>query len=148
MLRLLTRMRRRVGRLLALAYLVCVIAPPMALALAEGAVAAHCLTDDHHVAVVAHVHADSTVHHHVKKPDHPAQHAPQPASHHKQADSEGKAAPGNCCGLFCMNATATDVGVPIGVPSRASILMPTLEAALGGLAPSRIDRPPIDLLSL
>ena len=63
MLRILTRqMRRRVGRVLALAYLVCVIAPPVSLAFTDSAVAAHCFNDDHHAVATAHSHADATGH--------------------------------------------------------------------------------------
>jgi hypothetical protein len=145
MLRALTRtIRRRVGRVLALAYLACVIMPPVALAFADGAVAAHCLTDDHHmtaaVPAAVHVHADGSTHHHA------APH--ERGSPQRQSDKPGKAHPANCCGLFCVTATTTEIGVQIAPPPRGRMLAPVLQAAIAGHGPDRIDRPPIILVSL
>jgi hypothetical protein len=161
--------------LIALTYLACVIAPPVSLAFTDGAVAAHCLSEDHHVAAVAHVHADGTEHVHAKPHDHathdhakPHDHAGQAATHdhaihgaaahdhaapvldQKQADSSkdtDKKAGGTCCGLFCLSAAVEQVSLSISIAPRASILQPALEAPTTGLEPARIDRPPIVLVS-
>jgi hypothetical protein len=70
MFRQLTRRwRRRAGLWVALAYLVCMIAPPVALAFTDGKAAAHCLTEDHHVAASVHVHPDGTKHVHANLHD-------------------------------------------------------------------------------
>jgi hypothetical protein len=68
----------------ALAYLVCMVAPPVALAFTDGKVAAHCLTEDHHVAASVHVHPDGTKHVHANLHDgagHQAATAHEHASH-------------------------------------------------------------------
>jgi hypothetical protein len=133
MLRILTRaMGGRAGLVLALAYFACVVAPPVALAFADA-----CLTDDHHVAAAAHVHANGSAHHQ----------EPQ-ASDRTRADSEGKSVPGHCCGVTCLNAIADQPSVSIGVTTFMSVLQPALEVARGGLGPYRLDRPPDVLLSL
>jgi len=152
--------------LIALTYLACVIAPPVSLAFTDGAVAAHCLTEDHHVAATVHVHADGTEHVHTKSHDaaKPHDHAthdhatPGAAAHdhatpvpdQKQADSSkdtDKKSGGTCCGLFCLSAAVDQVSLTIGIAPRASILQPALEAPTMGLEPARIDRPPIILVS-
>jgi hypothetical protein len=139
MLRILARMlRRQGGRLLALMYLACVIGPPLAWATADGAVAAHCLTADHHAAAAVHVHSDGTAHSH----DHSG-------PRRGPADSDSKDLPGNCCGLFCLNAATDQGGIAIiGTTVRGQVLQPALQAPLGGIGPFRIDRPPNLLASL
>ena len=169
MFRTLTRqMRRRIGRVVALAYLVCVVAPPVSLAFTDGAVAAHCLTDDHHAVAAVHDHADTAAHVHATSHDHAthdhathdhamAGHAGhdhatlaaerRPAEPQDTGKSSGKIV-GGCCGLFCLNAAVEDVSAAIGIAPRASILRPALEAPALGHEPDRIDRPPIVLVSL
>jgi hypothetical protein len=139
MFRFLTRTkRRRAGLILALAYLVCVIAPPLALAFADGTRAAHCLTHEHHATAPVHVHADGSADHHGTP-------APAPS----EVDHDDKSAPVQCCGLFCVTAAvADDADEPLGVALRGHAIPPTLEAAPGGTGPFRIDRPPNSLLSL
>lgn len=132
-------MRRRAARMLALAYVACVVWPPLALAFADGAVAAHCLTDDIPAVVSVHVQMDGTVHEHGG-----AEHK----SEHKPAAPDGKGTSGNCCGLFGLNAMAPGVTMPTEPPPRGPTLMAALEAALSGHGPDRIDRPPIVLASL
>jgi hypothetical protein len=151
MLRCLTKsLRRHAGRLVAMAYLACVVAPPLALTFADAAVAAHCLTSDHGAAAVVHVHADGTEHRH----DHPdGGHAQAGSEHdhsgggHAQADADKQS--GTCCGLFCFSATSPDIGIAVaGSYLQAGVLRPGLHEALGGIGPFRIDRPPNVLASL
>ena len=152
MLRILTRtMRRRAGRLLALAYFVCVIAPPVALTFADGAAAAHCLNEDHHIAATVHAHGDAAAYEHGAMHDHATMHdhadhgAPPPSG---QEPSDGKRIPANCCGMFCVNGATYEVSAPALPYPRARVLPSALESAIGGLVPSRIDRPPIIFVSL
>jgi len=139
MFRFLTRtMRRRAGLILALSYLACVIAPPLALAFADGTKAAHCLTHEHRQAVATvHTHADGSAHHHGP-----------PASAPQEVDRDDKSAPVQCCGLFCVTAAMADADLPFGATPRGQAIPPALEAAPGGTGPFRIDRPPNSLLSI
>jgi hypothetical protein len=140
MFRVLTRtVRHRAARLLAVAYLACVIGPPLAFAFADAAVAAHCLTGDRHAATAAvHVHSDGATHQH----DHPG-------SGHEQADADGTNPPGQCCGLFCLNALADTGGVGIAAaPMCSRALQAGLRESLGGIGSFRIERPPNVLASL
>lgn len=146
--RLTKRVRVRVAVALAAIYAFCVIAPPVALAFADAAVAAHCLTDDHHgvghkhaaadtqLHGATHVHADGTVH----------THAGDGTTENSAADEPTSTA-GSCCGLFCF-AAATGVVPEIGRPVRASSVLPALDGHLAGRGPERINRPPITLASL
>jgi hypothetical protein len=176
MFRILTRhWRKRAGLLVAQAYLLCVIAPPVALAFTDGKAAAHCLGDDHHVMAAVHVHADGTkhvhgastpaqpaAHEHAGNDDHakPYDHAmhdhgtaahdhAQPAMAQAKADpqDEGNSTGGNCCGLFCLTAATFEMTPAIGIVPRASVLHPALQADVAGLTPARIDRPPNQLAS-
>ena len=150
MLRVLTKtFRRRAGLILALAYLACVTGPAVALAWMDGAAAAHCLTADHRTAAVVHVHADGTEHRHEHRHDHSGSSHDHSGAAIDPTDADDNGDVRQCCGLFCLNA-ATDGGCTAvaGAPIRAQILHPTLEAALAGIGPFRIDRPPNALASL
>jgi len=148
---MLTRtVRRRVGRCLVLAYLACVIVPPLTLAFADGAMA-HCITSDRQVAAAVHVHADGATHEHAHHSAHhgtPAEHKHSDAGGKGPTGSHGKAMPGDCCGLLCLNATAVAMVAPQAPCPRVDILTLTLDSAPGGLGPNRIDRPPNALASL
>jgi hypothetical protein len=114
----------------------------------DGAVAAHCLTDDHHgvghkhaaadtqLHGATHVHADGTVH----------THAGDGITENSGGDEPTSTA-GSCCGLFCF-AAATGVVPEIGQPVHASSVLPALDEHLAGRGPERINRPPITLASL
>jgi hypothetical protein len=139
MLRVLTKaFRRRTGLLLALSYLVCVIGPASALALADASLAAHCLTADHHGVASIHSYSDEAVHDH-----HRADSSQRPG------DAENRSPPGQCCGVFCLNAVAEDGVIALiasSIRGRALEIVP--QAACVGLGPFRIERPPNRLLSL
>jgi len=150
---ILTRaVRRRVGRVLVLAYLACVLVPPLALAFANGAMA-HCMIGDRQVvaaqtvAVQEHDHGAAHAHHHG---DHgaPAEHKHSTSHDKSTTDSNGKALPGDCCAWMCLNATAVELVAPQAPCPRVEVLTLTLDAAPGGLGPFRIDRPPNALASL
>jgi hypothetical protein len=164
MLWLLTmRVRRRAGWWLALSYLFCVVASPLSLTFANAAAAAHCLLDEFHMTAPVHVpgngmshrggtashdHSGAMVHDHAAMMrDHSAamHHGAQHSSDQKQSDSKGKSQPATCCGLFCVTAAPVESGVATDPSPHADALRPTLAAALGGIGPHRIDRPPIVL---
>ena len=103
-------MRIKVGRIIALAYLFCMLAP--AAALAWGGGPAPCLGDEavltdlgpaHHQMVAGHgdsphEHAASHAHHHTAAQDAPAPH------HH-----DGKGTVGPCCAMMCVSALPADL---------------------------------------
>jgi hypothetical protein len=146
LLQLTRSMRIRVGRLIALAYLFCVLAPAAALAWGSGP--APCLDDDallaglvpaHHQMAASHMHGDSShdhagthAHHQTAAQDAPAQH------HH-----DGKGKPGPCCAMMCA------VALPADLPSVAKPLQPIsacapeIVASLHSEAPPLLYRPPI-----
>jgi hypothetical protein len=141
------RCRFRAAIALAAIYAVCVVAPPIALAFADSAVAAHCLTDDGRglahmhaqddVRGVAHAHGDGTLHEHTD--------GAVPASHD---ESEQTKQAGSCCGLFCFLAVTHDFDPAVGERLHLSSVLPVLDKHLDGRGPDRINRPPIPLLSL
>jgi hypothetical protein len=114
-----------------------VLLPPVALAFTEGAMAAHCLSGDHHSAAAAHVHDDGAAHHHDES-----------GSGQKQAGADDKSAPATCCGLFCLSAAMADTTLSIGKTLEASTLVLMHDDSIAGRGPDRIERPPIVLLSL
>jgi hypothetical protein len=140
------RCRYRAAIALAAIYALCVVAPSMALAFTDGAVAAHCLSNDRHG--LAHVHAHGngggTVHTHDDGTVHEHTNDAVPAS---DGEDEQTKQAGSCCGLFCFVAVTRDLGVGVGQPLHVSVL-PVLDEHLDGRGPARINRPPIPLQSL
>jgi hypothetical protein len=121
LVRLSRAKRLRAGWLLALAYLLCVLAPGVAFALGDGRLAAHCLFEDLPIGLAiqeqetshagVHQHLAQAAHEHLGHHDHAAHHAqaidlvgaktsqslPAPGDHH--------ATPGvQCCGMLCVSA--------------------------------------------
>lgn len=146
MLRRLTRsMRIRVGRLVALAYLFCVLAPAAALAWGSGP--APCLADAqlsdsvpaHHQIHAGHLHGDASHDHAASHAHHQtaAQDAPAPQHH------DGKGTAGPCCAMMCVSA------LPADLPAVAKPLLPVsafaaeTAASLHSAAPPLHYRPPI-----
>ena len=143
------------GRLLALAYMFCVLAPAMSFAFADGARAAPCLTENEHGmgivhvhehgGVAKHVHADGRTHDHSSPAVAPdgeqvaaaaADSNSLPLDHHKSSG-------GQCCGMVCVNAlpaTAAEFVRPI-VPR--SICLFTDYRAIADNGPPQLYRPPI-----
>jgi hypothetical protein len=143
------RLRVRAAIALAALYAACVMAPPLALAFADGAAAAHCLTDDHHAATHRHstpdAHQHGGVHRHADGAVH--KHADDAGTSMNGGEDEPTSTTGSCCGLFCFAATTGDLP-EIGQPVHASSVLPALDEHLAGRGPERINRPPITLASL
>jgi hypothetical protein len=135
--RLIRSRRLMAGWIAAAIYLLCVVAPPVALALGSGP--APCLAEDM-LPVVMHTDADGRAH------DHGSMHA-----HHHLADEgapsghhhDGKGRPGPCCVMLCA------VGIPSDLPTVAeprqpvSLLLAAADRAMTGRTPALLYRPPI-----
>jgi hypothetical protein len=147
----------KAGWIVALVYLLCVLAPTISYALPGEHSVAPCLTDDGHIsgmvhmysdAPAQHVHADGHVH------DHSAAHqtAKSDGDHPSMKVAlNGKAVPekaphasgGQCCGLICISALPATL-IDIVTPSA-----PTALCKVEGYrkatdnTPSRHYRPPI-----
>ena len=145
LLRLTRSMRIRVGRLIALAYLFCVLAP--AASLAWGSAPAPCLDDAllaervpvHHQMQAGHTH-DSASHHHAGAHAHhqtAAQDAPAPHHHN------GKGTPGPCCAMMCVSALPADLPSFAKPLQPVSACSPEIVASLHSAAPPLHYRPPI-----
>jgi hypothetical protein len=143
--RLTKSFRTKAAIAVALLYAFCVLAPSAALAFADSAMAAHCLTEQHGMAKPhdhggkphdhggkAHVHDDGTAHHHG---DHGA------AADQSDTDKQGHS--GSCCGLFCMSALAAEAAATLGDPLHFSLLAPAVSRDLASRGPDRLIRPPI-----
>jgi hypothetical protein len=135
--RLIRSRRLMAGWIAAAIYLVCVVAPPVALALGSGP--APCLADDMLPAAM-NMHADGHTH------DHGSTHAHHhladegaPAGHHH----DGKGLPGPCCVMLCT------VAIPANLPTIAEPLRPAAwrlaetERIMTGRTPPLLYRPPI-----
>jgi hypothetical protein len=123
------RLRRWAATLLVVLYVICLLAPTAAFALAGGPREAHCLTQSNHGLAKAHVHYDGARHEHPQKSD------------------DEKDQLKNCCGLFCLTALTPSIDLAIGQSPVGSTVVATLEDAVARAAPDRLDRPPISLLS-
>lgn len=154
---MLTRLTRSgrltAARVLALAYLLCVLAPALSFAFAGAARAAPCLTEhdhgrgivhvhEHAAAASQHVHADSHSHHHSAAAEaaEDAAAAPQLIS---PAGDHHKSAGGQCCGMACVSAlpaTLTDVVRP---DTPRSICLSATYRAIADNTPPQHYRPPI-----
>ncbi len=131
--------RSRAAGILAVLYLICVLAPGAAFAFGDPARTAHCLTErgiSAHVhgnngGTAAHSHGDAT-----------------PADHSHDHEDGTAAADSQCCGLFCLSslpASPADVSSP-ALP--ASLAVSTITGGLAGNGPERLYRPPIRSLSV
>ena len=144
LLQLTRSIRIRVGRIIALAYLFCVLAPAASLAWGSGP--APCLDDalladlvpmQHqmpagHMHGSSHDHADVHAHHHVAAQDAPAQH------HH---DGKGKVGP--CCAMMCVSALPADLPAVAKPVQPVSACVPDVVVSLHSEAPPLLYRPPI-----
>ena len=157
MMNWLTRSRRSIaGRLLALVYLFCVLAPAMSFAFADGARAAPCLIEDEHGIGIVHVHehAADAASPHLHNDGHSHAHAKSivasdddrdaagfraasvPADHHKSSN-------GQCCGMVCVNALPAKLDELARPVAPRSICLAANYRALADDAPPRHYRPPI-----
>jgi hypothetical protein len=135
MLRLLAKkLRMRAGLVLAVLYAFCALSPPLALAFTDSALAAHCLTDDHHGMNVQHEHGLT--------------HSHDEGGPLGQSSDHDKGKSDNCCGLFCVTAGAIPLVSALAEPAHAITMDVIFDGVLGGRANDRIDRPPRSPLSL
>lgn len=150
----LTRPKRLMaGWLLALIYLLCVLAPGISFAFADGARAAHCLTDENHGLGIVHVHDQSeSREQHVQKDGHLHEHFSQSKNHDDvtlatnetpaPANDPHKTA-GQCCGLVCLSALPATVTDIIKPSALASVSFPEVYRTAVGKSPAGLYRPPI-----
>lgn len=143
------------GRLLALAYLFCVLAPAMSFAFADGARAAPCLTENEHGTGIVHVHEHGVVTQHVYEDARTHDHSspagasvPEdvaaaaadsdslPVDHHKSSGEQ-------CCGIVCVNALSATVTEFVRPIAPRSICLSTDYRAVADNAPPQPYRPPI-----
>jgi hypothetical protein len=157
LVRLSRSKRLRAGWLIALIYLLCVLAPTISYALPGAHSIAPCLTDDNHVPGMVHVHNEMPtkhVHKDGQVHDHAAthSHASSDGDHHPVSMAmDGKSDPwkaphssdGQCCGLMCISAlpaTLVEIEMP-SVPTASKEVERYREVADNG--PSSHYRPPI-----
>jgi len=154
MLSRLTRTKRTTaGRLLALVYLFCVLAPAMSFAFADGARAAPCLTEDEHGMGIVHEHVGAVAQHVHDGHSHDhgssavasasddgqtpaATKGSSPLDHHKSSG-------GQCCGMVCVSAlpaTVTEFVAPSAPTSRCGS---EIYRNVAGNSPPTLYRPPI-----
>jgi hypothetical protein len=145
LLRLTRSMRIRVGRIIALAYLFCVLAPAASLAWGNGP--APCLDDAlladlvpvHHQMQAGHMHDGASHDHAAPHAHHRAAAQDAPAPHHH----DGKGTVGPCCAMMCVSALPADLP-GLTTPVRPmSICAPEIVASLHSTAPPQHYRPPI-----
>ena len=144
LIRLTRAVRRRTASIVALLYMLCVLAPAAAFAFGDGTRAAHCLTDDNHGLQPVHVHEHDGHEHgggkaHIHDDGTSHEHSPAPA---------GKSSDAQCCGLVCLSA------LPASVLEVQAPVLPAMTAAsanqadVTGRTPERLYRAPISPLSL
>ena len=149
--------RLRAGRLVALVYMLCVLAPTLSFALPGSQAVSPCFADANRVPGMMHVHEEAPPAH--LRAD---GHLPDPALAHSHASSldgvaliKASAIPeqtpskgshssdGQCCGLICLSAlpaALVEIVTP-SVPAASPEVEGYLEVA--DKAPSRLYRPPI-----
>jgi hypothetical protein len=137
--------RWRVAAIFASAYLLCVLAPPIALAFAASAGALHCLTARHeHRLPVAAADKAGTPHSHEAHAHHDAAGQQDHRSHDTGAPpAGGMDAAFDCCGYLCLSAIPAGP-VQCGVPQERMLATEAHGGeSIAGRSPDRIDRPPI-----
>lgn len=146
LLRLTRSMRFKVGRLIALAYLFCVLAPAASLAWGQGP--APCLGDDfvpanivpaHHQMQTSHTHGSPSHDHAGTHAHHQTAAQDAPAPHHH----DGKGTPGPCCAMMCVSALPADLPSVAKPLQPVSACAPEIVASLHSAARPLLYRPPI-----
>ncbi len=149
--RLTNPIRIRAGWLLALVYLLCVLAPAAALAVGDPA---PCLEAE--TGMAAMMQADSmqagansvaALHMHQAGPhdqagsaEHGALHANGKQAHHHH---DGKTSAGPCCAMLCLSAVPADLPAIAKPPLPTAVLVSAIFHPLRGKAPPLLYRPPI-----
>lgn len=155
LVRLTRAQRLKAGWFIALAYLLCVLAPTISFALPGQHPVAPCLTGESHMVGMVHVSNSASAHLHGDghAHDHSAMHSSAAHADGDQAsvaidDASGShkaphAPKGLCCGLMCVSAlpaTLTDIVTP-AVPTTLRVT--DGYRAVTDSAPARLYRPPI-----
>ncbi|MDR6660473.1 hypothetical protein J2W51_003043 [Tardiphaga robiniae] len=157
----LTRVQRlRAGWFVALAYLLCVLAPTISFALPGQHPVAPCLTGESNMAGMVHVNSSASAHMHGDGHAHDHSVAHASAAHSAAAHADGNHAltaiddasgpqkvphspSGPCCGLMCISALPAPL-TDIVTPSVPTVLRVTEGyRAVTDSAPARLYRPPI-----
>ncbi|WP_301270081.1 MULTISPECIES: hypothetical protein [unclassified Bradyrhizobium] len=144
LLRITRSMRIRVGRLIALAYLFCVLAPAAALAWGNGP--APCLDDAmladlvpiNHQISAGHMHGNATHDHAARHANHQSAQDTSAPHHH---DGKGKVGP--CCAMMCISALPADLPDVAKPLQPVSACAPEIVVSLHSAAPPLHYRPPI-----
>lgn len=145
LLRLTRSMRIRVGRIIVLAYLFCVLAPAASLAWGNGP--APCLDDArfidpvpaHHQMPTSHLHGDASHDHAGTHAHHQAAAQDTPAPHHHG----GKGTVGSCCAVMCISALPADLPTVATPVQPISDCAPEIVVSLRSAPPPQHYRPPI-----
>ncbi|WP_245330515.1 hypothetical protein [Bradyrhizobium sp. AS23.2] len=130
------------GRLVALLYLFCVLAPGAALALGSGP--APCFDDLPAAMVHAHDAAASADHSHAGTSQH---HDHLSDASNAGGHGHGKSGPGPCCAMLCVPAIPTNILSVVTPVQHVSICSVEADRSLRGEAPARLYRPPHRLIS-
>jgi len=146
----LTKARRlKAGWLLALLYMLCVLAAPASFAFSGGSKLAPCLTDHNHELGIFHLHSGGEMHQHsdsdqarldrtvvidvaVAADDAPG-----------EADHQHKAVGPQCCGMVCVSALPTTITEVIKPSAPISVRIVERSQDVADNAPPRHYRPPI-----
>lgn len=138
-LRITRSLRIRIGWLIALGYLLCVLAPGAALAVGTGP--APCLEVDLATATTGMMHMGNggAMHDHAM---HMLHHAAGGATAHPH---DGKASPGPCCAMMCVTALPAALPAVMGPLQPVATCAAEADLSLPGEAPPLLYRPPIRL---
>jgi len=119
-------------------YAFCVVAPPAALAVTNGALSPHCISkdrsDDHSM------HADTSAMNEVAN-DADEQVGMPFGAQHKSKQSKSKI----CCGMLCISAIASEASTLFPRHFVSGSLVPSLDGFLVGVEVSLLNPPPIAL---
>lgn len=150
LVRLTKTARLKAGRLVAFAYLLCVLAPSASFAFGDGTRVAPCLTENEHGRSVVHVHEHAASAHtdghdqaHATNAPHGHNIAVEVGSPSDEHSRKHHKAGGQCCGLMCVTAlpaVIADLGQP-ATPETLCVLATYRNIA--DSAPPRHYRPPI-----
>lgn len=160
MLLCLTKAKRlKAGWLLAVAYMLCILAPGISFAFSNGGRAAPCLSEEGHVVGIVHVH-DVSVGQHIDTDGYTDAHSAMHGKSAFQGDHDDvqaaadvqKPSPGHgehnapnvqCCGMVCLSALPATI-VDLVEPSvPASICASENYRSIADNTPPTLYRPPI-----
>ena len=141
------------GWMAAAVYLLCSLAPGVALALGHGPVPCFSNTTqpvtmmpmqedaagraEMHGDGSSHDHAAMHAHHHADASDAP------PVHHHDGTTHDHKASPGPCCAMLCVTALPADLPLMVKPSQPNSLCTAAFERSVPGKAPPLLYRPPI-----